>query len=103
MHMADVYKVATVDGLKPGQSMIVDVDGTDIALFNVNGEFFAITNICAHRGGSLAAGSVDNGVVTCPIHGWQFNIKDGSNAMIGPSVSCFETRVEDGNVYIVMG
>ena len=101
--MANLFKVATVDELKPGQSKMVDLDGDEIALFNVNGEFFAINNICPHRGGSLVDGSVESGIVTCPLHGWQFNVKDGQNALMpGPNVSCYKVKVEEGNVFIEM-
>ena len=99
--MSNLFKVATVDELKHGSSKIVEVDGNDIAVFNIDGVFFAISNICPHRGGSLADGSVENGIVTCPLHGWQFNLKDGSNALMpGPNVSCYKVKVEDGDVFV---
>ena len=49
--MPNFVKVGNVSDLKPGESKVVNVNGTDVALFNVDGEFFAINNTCLHKGG----------------------------------------------------
>ena len=99
--MPNLFKVATIDELKPGHTKIIDVDGTDIALFNINGQYFAIDNTCPHQGGSLADGTVEDGVVTCPLHGWQFHLKDGSNAqMPAPKVNSYKVKIEEENIFV---
>lgn len=64
--MADFVKVTTTDEIEPGQARLVDVQGKRIAIFNVDGEFFAIDNTCTHRGGPLAEGAIAGHEVTCP-------------------------------------
>ena len=59
--------------IEPGQARLVDVKGKEIALFNVDGEFFALDNTCTHRGGPLAEGEVAGHKVTCPWHGATFD------------------------------
>jgi nitrite reductase/ring-hydroxylating ferredoxin subunit len=54
--MGDFVRVARTDEIEPGQARLIDVKGTQIALFNINGEFFALDNTCTHDAGSLAEG-----------------------------------------------
>ena len=89
--------------MKPGESKIANVNGTDIALFNVDGEFFAISNVCLHRGGPLGEGFVEGDVVTCPWHGWRYNIKTGANAMIpSQKVASYQVKVEGSDVFVAV-
>lgn len=76
--MAEKTKVAQTDALPPGQGMVADVNGQEIAVFNVNGTFYALHNTCVHRGGPLGEGDLDGEVVTCPWHNWQFNVTTGT-------------------------
>ncbi|MCA9150635.1 MAG: Rieske 2Fe-2S domain-containing protein [Planctomycetales bacterium] len=57
----------------------VIVAGRVVALFRVDGEVFALDGVCPHQGGALGKGQVCNGIVTCPWHGWQFDVKSGEN------------------------
>jgi multimeric flavodoxin WrbA/nitrite reductase/ring-hydroxylating ferredoxin subunit len=73
----------------------------EIALFNVNGQFYAISNVCQHQKGPLSKGSLAELVVTCPWHGWKYSILDGKSPHEGgDSVDVYETLVKDGNVYV---
>ena len=80
--MADFVKVATTDEIGPGQTRLVEVSSKQIALFNVDGQFFALDNTCTHRGGPLAEGEVSGHEVTCPWHGGKFDIRTGE--VVGP-------------------
>lgn len=71
--------VAKVDDIKPGQCRVVTVNEKEFALFNVNGKFFALDNICRHEGGPLGDGDLDDDVVTCPLHGWEYDVTNGEN------------------------
>ena len=75
--MPEYVDVAAESELKDGQMISVDVSGKQVLLARVGGTFFAVSNICPHMGGNLAAGSLDGTVVTCPKHGSQFNIRNG--------------------------
>ncbi|MFQ6674728.1 MAG: Rieske (2Fe-2S) protein [Fidelibacterota bacterium] len=70
-------KVATRSDLFARPGKVVIVDDRAIALFRVGGRFYAISNTCPHRGGSLGAGEVNGHIVTCPWHGWQFDCRSG--------------------------
>lgn len=93
-------KIAHVNELKPGEGKVVTANGLDIALFNVDGTFYAIENTCPHRGGPLGEGMLDAGVVTCPWHGWRYDVKTGQSVMMPVSVKAFEVKVEGDEVRV---
>ncbi len=80
--MTDFVRVASTDEIEPGQALLVDVKGKQIALFNVGGEYFAIDNMCTHEEASLAEGEISGHEVTCPLHGAKFDIRTGE--VLGP-------------------
>lgn len=99
--MPNFVKVASASDLKPGEGKVVNVNDTDVALFNVNGEFYAINNTCLHKGGPLGEGFLEDDVVTCPWHGWRYNVKTGANAVIpSAKVAAYKVKVENGNVLV---
>jgi len=101
--MAEFVKVAQVDDIKPGTAKCVEVGGRQIAVFNVDGAFHAIDNTCLHRGGPLAEGEIDGCIVTCPWHGWQYDVTTGVNVLDdAEKVDRFETKVEGGAVFVAV-
>ncbi|MFC5475641.1 non-heme iron oxygenase ferredoxin subunit [Paraherbaspirillum soli] len=100
--MADWVDVTPAQELLPGQFRTVDVDGVQIAVFNVAGKYYAIEDVCTHDGGILTGGSVDGDEVICPRHGAHFSIKTGD--ALGPPayepVAIFPVRVEQGMVQV---
>lgn len=95
--MSDWIDVAKRDELQPGQFRVVDVDDVEIAVFNVEGEFYAIEDVCTHDGGQLTGGEVEDDCVTCPRHGAIFCIRTGE-ALTPPAYEPTETfpvRVTD--------
>ncbi len=101
--MADWVRVATVSELEPGTFRIVDVDDVMIAVFNIDGSFYAIEDVCTHDYETLTGGPVNGCEITCPRHGARFNIKTGE-ALCAPAyepVSTFPVRVEDGVVQVI--
>ncbi|HEC24137.1 MAG TPA: non-heme iron oxygenase ferredoxin subunit [Chloroflexi bacterium] len=100
--MANFVKVAETSELPPGERMIVEVDGLFIALFNVNGEIYAIEDICTHDDGPLAEGELYGYEIECPRHGARFDIRDG-RVLRFPAVTpitSFEVRVEGEDILI---
>ncbi len=71
--------VANIQEIPPGQAKKVKVGGKDVALFNVNGTFYAIDDTCPHRGGPLSEGELEGQEVTCPWHGARFNVTTGAH------------------------
>lgn len=99
--MADFFKVAAEADLQPGNCMEVVVDGRPVALFNVGGQFHAISNLCAHRGGPLGQGVLDGAAVLCPWHAWSWDVTTGVNtANPDLKVARFDVKVEDGQVLV---
>ncbi len=79
--MPEFIRVAKVSDLAPGQKMLVEYDEEDVGLFNIEGEFFAISDVCTHDGGPLVEGELDGDCVVCPRHGARFNVKTGEQTM----------------------
>jgi nitrite reductase (NADH) small subunit len=101
--MSEFIKVAKTSDLASGQGMVVEVEGRAIALFNVNGEYFALDNICPHRGGPIGEGYVDchNQTVQCPWHGWTFSLASGVSPVNAiAKVEKFDVQVEGDEVRI---
>lgn len=77
--MSELVKIATVDEVPVNGSKLVEIDNVRIALFNLNGEFYAIEDVCTHDGGPLVEGEIVNGhEVRCPRHGARFDIRTGA-------------------------
>ncbi len=94
--------VARIDELPPGQSKIVMVDKREIALFNVDGKYFAIHNLCPHEGGPLGKGRLKGFVIACPWHDLAFDIRNGQGTDGGGyCVGSYDVRVEGD--YILVG
>lgn len=101
--MPNFVKVANASDLKPGENKIVNANGTEVALFNVDGEFFATTNTCPHRGGPLGEGMLEDDVVQCPWHGWKFNVKTGVSPVIPTAkVPTYQVKVEGNDVMVAL-
>lgn len=99
--MADFVSVGRIGDFTPGAGRMVVVNGRHVALFRLGDEFHALDNMCLHRGGPLCDGPIANDVVTCPWHGWSYQIRTGmmvQDPRVG--VSRHEVRVE-GDVIAV--
>jgi nitrite reductase (NADH) small subunit len=99
--MSDFTRVTSAGDLPAGQGMEASVLGRPVALFNVGGRFYAISNTCMHRGGPLGQGYVDGETVMCPWHAWTFNVRTGENVVNAEmKVACYEVKVEDGQILV---
>jgi nitrite reductase (NADH) small subunit len=99
--MSDFVSVAKVNDVLPGQGKTVQIAGKDIALFNVDGTFYAVDDTCLHRGGPLGEGELTGHLVACPWHGWKYDVRTGvSITNPAAKVSCYETRIEGEELQI---
>jgi nitrite reductase (NADH) small subunit len=99
--MSEFIMALTATDLPPGKGVEMSVGGKAVALFNVEGSFYAISNTCLHRGGPLGQGYVEGKTVTCPWHSWTFDVSNGENVVNGElKVACYETKVQDGQVLV---
>jgi 3-phenylpropionate/trans-cinnamate dioxygenase ferredoxin subunit len=102
--MSEFAKVADAQDLKPGESLCVEFGGEKVAVFNVEGKFYAISDACTHVGGPLSMGYVEGTAVTCPLHGATFDLTTGNpiGAPMGPAVKCYQVRAEGGEIRLRM-
>jgi len=101
--MSEFITVAKVEEIPPGTGKTVDVNGVWIALFNVDGSFVAVDNTCPHAGGPIGEGSLSGEIVTCPWHGWQFNVRTGQrDGNPNFTLACCPVRVQDDHVQIAL-
>ena len=100
--MSGWVTVARADELAPGQWTSVDVDGARVAVFNLDGGYYAIEDVCTHDGGILTGGSVEGDAIVCPRHGARFCIRTGA-ALTAPAYEAtakFPVRIENGEVQV---
>jgi nitrite reductase (NADH) small subunit len=116
---SDSWPVARVDDLPPGSRTLVEIDGHSIGVFNVNGTFVAILNVCPHELGPVCLGRVggttlpsppgeyrwgrDGEILACPWHGWEFDLLTG-DPLFGsvPTLRHFPVTVHEGWVCVTV-
>ena len=94
-------RVAGAGEVPPGEGRVVEAGGLTVALFNVDGRYYAIDNACPHRGGPLGEGDLDGLVISCPWHAWRWDLTTGANVN-NPAVklSCYAVTEEGGSVFV---
>lgn len=100
--MSEFIKVATTSDLAPGEKMLVEYDGLPVGLFNIDGDFYAIGDICTHDGGPLVEGNLQGDVVVCPRHGARFDVRTGAVRSLpayGP-VPTYQVKIESDDILI---
>jgi 3-phenylpropionate/trans-cinnamate dioxygenase ferredoxin subunit len=94
--------VAAVDEIEAGGVRVVDVDGDEVAVFNIDGEYYALADVCTHDGGTLADGTVEGHEIECPRHGARFDVRTGK--VTAPpayeNVTAYPVQVINGRVLI---
>ena len=91
-------RAAKKDEVPAGSIREFQLEGKTVAVANVAGKLFAINNVCLHRGGPLGQGELDKQIVTCPWHGWQYDVTTGklvTNPAVGVETYPVEVRGED--------
>jgi len=100
--MPTFSKATPASDVVPGTGKVVMVGGKEIALFNVDGTFYALDNECPHRGGPLGEGDLEGCIVTCPWHAWQYDVRTGESITDDLKVSRYEVKVEGGDVEVAV-
>ena len=102
--MPEFVKVASRDSLPPGAKLMIEIDGRSIAVFNVEGSFYAIDDICTHDGGPLADGDFEGAEIQCPRHGARFDVRTGQ-ALCLPAfepVTTHRVEVRGDDVFVAL-
>ena len=99
--MGTRVRIADAADVPAGSARVVEASGKAIALVNAGGRLYAVDNTCLHRGGPLGEGEIDGLVLTCPWHGWRWDVATGASTN-NPAVrlACYPVTVEDGAVYV---
>lgn len=101
--MADFVKVADLVEVPPGEMLLVDLQGEELALANVNGTIYAIADTCSHMGGRMCQGMLEDTIATCPFHGGKFDVTTGE-AVAEPAeekLTTYLVQVNDGGeIYV---
>lgn len=98
----EIIEVAATEEIKDGHSKVVLVGGEEVAVFRIGDEFFAIANDCPHHGAALCEGYLQGHTITCPWHGWQFDLQTGHGLTVpGLDAETFMVQVTDGRVRLV--
>lgn len=99
--MAKFVKVCQAVDIKPGKGRSIEVEGNTLAVFNVNGNFYAIDDTCRHRGGPLGEGELEGKTVVCPWHGWRYDVTTGANELVPEQpTQTYEVKVEGEDVFV---
>jgi 3-phenylpropionate/trans-cinnamate dioxygenase ferredoxin component len=102
--MPDFVFAAETEDIAAGRGKTISLGEKRIALFNVDGASYAISDTCLHRGGLLGDGDLEGCVVTCPWHGWRFdvrNVRTGERMLNAAAcVTCYQTRTDGGEVQV---
>lgn len=97
--MAEYVRVAGVNEVPVGTGHVAEIEERSVAIFNIDGAFFALDNTCAHRGGPLGEGELDGEVVTCPWHSWEYNVRTGiSLTTPSASVKTYAVKIDGDDV-----
>ena len=103
MEAGRLHTVARVEDVPPGSARGVQAGDRELALFNVDGTFHATQSECLHLKGPLCHGRLEAGVVSCPWHGWQYDVTTGENEFDRAIVlETFDVVVEDGEVKVLL-
>ena len=100
--MAEFVRVAKTTDVTPGESRLVEANGKRVALFNCDGELFAVDDTCTHKGGPLSEGDLSGHTVTCPWHGASFDVRTGevTGSPAREAVGCYGVRISGDDIEI---
>ena len=99
--MAVLTKVAKTSEIAVGTGKVVQAGGKTLAIFNAEGTFYAVDNACKHRGGPLGEGTLAGTTVTCPWHGWEYDVTTGGCSMDEAiKVQKYDVKVEGDDIFV---
>jgi nitrite reductase (NADH) small subunit len=98
--MSNWIRAAATSDCPPGQALELVLGDRIVALFNVDGAFHAMDGICPHQGGPLGKGELTGCMLTCPWHGWRYDVTTGKHETSPLTQPCFDVKVDDDEVFV---
>ena len=94
--------VVAENALAEGENIVADIEGVDVAVFKIGGQFYAIEDACTHDGAEIASGNIEGDEIICPRHGARFCIKTGAvkSAPAYEDIECFPIQIKKGQVQV---
>ncbi len=94
-------KICSLENLKERQGRRFIIDDFEVAVFKVDGEVYALSNVCPHQHTMVIYdGYVENGCVVCPVHGWMFNLKTGKMPSCNAGLDSYPVKIIDNQVHV---
>jgi nitrite reductase/ring-hydroxylating ferredoxin subunit len=99
--MANFVRICKTSDVREGSGKSIEINGKFVAIFNVEGNFYAINDTCGHRGGPLGEGELQGNTVICPWHGWRYDVTTGANELVPDlPTNRYEVKVEGDDVLV---
>lgn len=97
----DLFEIAPVKSFKERTGRSFLVNGEDIAVFLIDGTFYVVSNICPHQHVPLIAeGMLEDCTITCPMHGWKYDLQTGKGVHGAGIIEKYETEIKRGVLYV---
>lgn len=96
------HVVCSVDEVSEESPHVSEVEDVEVAVFQIEDEYYALNNVCPHQGGPLGEGRVDDGCVFCPWHGWQFDVESGEHAQGLKTATSYPVTVDGDRVVVTL-
>jgi 3-phenylpropionate/trans-cinnamate dioxygenase ferredoxin component len=98
-----IITVGRAETFLPGHCAPVELpDGVEVAVYNVNGEFYATGNFCPHKGAPLSESKLCGHVIECGLHGWQFDVRSGECLTVPEPVESYRVIIADGWIKVLV-
>lgn len=100
--MTEFIRVASVGEISPGDRKLIDFEEVTVALFNINGRYYCVEDVCTHDGGPVAEGELTGYAIACPRHGAEFDVRDG-RVLSMPAVTpipTYQVKVEGDDIFV---
>jgi len=96
----EFVEVASQEDLPPGERLFLEIDATNIVIFNIAGQYFAISDVCTHDDGPLGDGELDGFEIVCPRHGARFDVRNGKVTALPAviDIPAYPVRVVNGSI-----
>ncbi len=100
--MSDWIDAIDENALANGEHIVIDVDDTDVVIFKLDGQFYALEDVCTHDGAEIGSGRLEGNEIICPRHGARFCVKTGEvkSPPAYENIDCFPVRIESGRVQV---